>query len=149
MAASMFRPLRRKPPMIRTRPLTEENVAVMAITALDDLVAELVRASGLHMAPDFFDWVADVATPLVDAQVAHAFHQPRFARSLRMGDPRIALARWVRHWVCPQIVQAFAGLAVHLAEFSERRATAAIGAAGRPAIPASRPAAGTTWAMAG
>ncbi|MDO9400868.1 MAG: hypothetical protein Q7T46_05365 [Polaromonas sp.] len=122
--------------MIRTRPLTAENVSIMAIVALDDLVNELVRASGLHMAPAFLDWVADVATPLVDAHVAHAFHQPRFARSLHMGDPRIALARWVRHWVCPQIVRSFDDLAVYLPEFSESRPAPAVvlPQAARPAV---------------
>ncbi|RYX98159.1 MAG: hypothetical protein EOO28_01085 [Comamonadaceae bacterium] len=114
----MFRLLCCRSTMLRTRPLTPEDVSVMAINALDELVAELVRASGLQMVPAFLDWVADVATPMVDAQVAHAFAQPRFLRSLHVGDPRIALARWVRHWVCPQIVRSFSSLAVFLPEFT-------------------------------
>jgi len=34
---------------------------------------------------------------------------------------RIALARWVRHWVCPWIVGNFNELAVYLPEFAESR----------------------------
>ena len=65
--------------------------------------------------------MADEATCWVERRVARSFDSLRFADSLRMGDPRIALARWVRHWVCPWIVVNFNELAVYLPEFSEIR----------------------------
>lgn len=107
--------------MIRTRSISVEEASIVAVAALDDLVNDLVKASCLNMSPAFLDWVADEATPLVDRYVAHFFNSPRFANSLRMGDPRIAMARWVRHWVCPWIVANFEPLAVYLPEFAESR----------------------------
>ena len=93
----------------------------MAVAALDDLVNDLVKASCLNMSPAFLDWIADEATPLVERCVARSFSLPRFAKSLQMGDPRIAMARWVRHWVCPRIVDNFGQLAAYLPEFAESR----------------------------
>jgi hypothetical protein len=107
--------------MICTRSLSVKETSIMAIAALDDLVNDLVKASRLNMSPAFLDWVADEATPLVERHVARSFSLPRFANSLRMGDPRIAIARWVRHWVCPWIVDNFAQLAMYLPEFAESR----------------------------
>lgn len=107
--------------MIRSRPLSAKEASLIAIAALDDLVSDLVKASCLKMPPVFLDWIADEATPLVERYVAHSFKSSRFAGSLRMGDPRIAMARWVRHWVCPWIVVNFDQLAVYLPEFAESR----------------------------
>ncbi|WP_332776662.1 hypothetical protein [Polaromonas sp.] len=107
--------------MIRSRPLSAKEASLIAIAALDDLVSDLVKASCLKMPPVFLDWIADEATPLVERYVAHSFKNARFAGSLRMGDPRIAMARWVRHWVCPWIVVNFDELAVYLPEFAESR----------------------------
>ena len=137
--------------MIRTQSLTEENVSVMAVGALDELVAELVRASGLGMAPEFLDWIADVATPLVDARVTHAFQQPRFLSSLHMGDPRIALSRWVRHWVGPQIAGSFTELAPHLMEFKDSPQTLPVASARTDwqfRRESDRPLGAGPWAMA-
>jgi hypothetical protein len=107
--------------MIRTKTLGTKEASIIAVGALDDLVNDLVKASCLKMSPAFLDWIADEATPLVERRVLRSFDSPRFANSLRMGDPRIALARWVRHWVCPWIVVNFAELAVFLPEFAESR----------------------------
>lgn len=107
--------------MIRTRPISVKEVSIIAIAALDDLVNDLVKASCLKMSPAFLDWIADEATPLVERCVARSFKNSRFADSLRMGDPRIAMARWVRHWVCPWIVVTFDQLAEHLPEFADSR----------------------------
>lgn len=107
--------------MIRTRSISIKEASIIAVAALDDLVNDLVKASRLNMSPAFLDWVADEATPLVERYVAHSFNSQRFANSLRMGDPRIAMARWVRHWVCPWIVVNFDQLAGYLPEFAESR----------------------------
>ena len=107
--------------MIRSHPISVEEVSILAIAALDGLVIELVKASRLKMSPAFLDWIADEATPLVERQVARSFKSPRFADSLHIGDPRIAMAHWVRHWVCPWIVTGFEQLAEHLPEFADSR----------------------------
>lgn len=101
--------------MIRTCSISIKEASIIAVSALDDLVNDLVKASSLNMSPAFLDWVADEATSLVEWYVAHFFNSPRFANSLRMGAPRIAMARWVCHWVrhcvCPRIVVNFDQLA--------------------------------------
>ncbi len=107
--------------MIRSHPISAEEASILAIAALDSLVIDLVKASRLKLSPAFLDWVADEATPLVERHVARSFKSPRFADSLRIGDPRIAMARWVRHWVCPWIVSSFEQLAEHLPEFADSR----------------------------
>lgn len=104
--------------MPRKSSISTQQACIIAIGALDDLVTDLVKASGLGMSPGFFDWVADEATPWVERRVTGLFDNERFAQSLKMGDPRVALARWVRHWVGPWIVARFEPLAVYLPEFS-------------------------------
>ncbi|WP_139351956.1 hypothetical protein [Polaromonas sp. A23] len=126
--------------MLRTHPLSDKDACIIAVAALDDLVNDLVKASCLHMSPAFLDWVADEATPLVESQVARFFNSPRFAGSLLMGDPRIALARWVRHWVCPHIVARFSALAVYLPEFAQSRPVPQLPLQAAPvAAPSPRP----------
>lgn len=107
--------------MILKPSLSANEASIIAIGALDDLVNDLVKASCLKISAAFLDWIADEATPLVERCVASSFNSPRFADSLRMGDPKIALARWVRYWVCPWIVVNFDELAVYLPEFAEGR----------------------------
>ena len=89
----------------------------MAVAALDDLVHELDSTRRLETAPNFLDWVADEATPLVEHCVERAFRNPRFSASLKVGDPRIAMARWVRNWVCLQIGIHFGDFVARLPEF--------------------------------
>jgi len=120
--------------MIRMRSISVEEASIVAVAALDDLVNDLVKASCLNMSPAFLDWVADEATPLVEQHVAHFFNSRRFADSLRMGDPKIAMARWVRHWVCPWIVANFEPLAVYLPEFAESRPAGLASGAGASAL---------------
>jgi len=124
------------PTMLRAQAISINEASIVAVAALDDLVNELVKASCLRMSPAFLDWVADEATPLVERYVALYFNSPRFESSLRMGDPRIALARWVRHWVGPRIVANFGELAVYLPEFANSR-PAGLAASAPP--PAPRP----------
>ncbi|MDB5964528.1 MAG: hypothetical protein JWQ72_1028 [Polaromonas sp.] len=90
--------------------LTAEQTSILAIKALDDLVIELVDANRLSMAPTFFDWVADSATPVVEAMVSRSLKLPRFTASLELGDPRKTIDTWVRHWTLPMVRQNFAGL---------------------------------------
>lgn len=97
--------------MLRIQPLSSHQAALLAVEALDHLVTDLVIASRLKVPADFLDWVADEATPLVELQVSESFGQKGFAASLHVGDPRIALAGWVRHWVGPWIAARFEPLA--------------------------------------
>lgn len=99
--------------MTRTS-LTAEQACILAIKALDDLVIELVEANRMTMAPTFFDWVADSATPAVESMVSRPLGQPRFKASLELGDHRKTMATWVRHWTLPLVRQNFAGLVTSL-----------------------------------
>ncbi|MDP2451081.1 MAG: hypothetical protein Q8M93_06755 [Polaromonas sp.] len=125
--------------MIRTHTLGLKEACLTAVSALDELVFELVCASPQSLSPVFLDWVADEATPFVERQVARSFATPQFAASLRIGDQRVAMARWVRLWVGPRIVAGFEELAVCLPEFAGSRP------AGQPPVPvaAARSGAGT------
>ncbi len=101
-------------PMIRTHTINPPEAALIAVSALDDLVTDLVRASQLKLSSKFFDWIADEATPFVEHKVSQAFDHPAFSATLHKGDPRIALSQWVNHWVCPHIARCFAQLTDHL-----------------------------------
>lgn len=100
--------------MIRTRTIAPQEAALVAVSALDELVTHLAKASPLRLSSQFLDWVADHATPLVEDRVHSAFANPAFAATLHQGDHRIALSRWVMHWVCPRIAASFSQLAEHL-----------------------------------
>ncbi|MES2245061.1 MAG: hypothetical protein V4639_19540 [Pseudomonadota bacterium] len=115
--------------MIRTNTIGFKEACLTAVSALDELVFELVCGSPQKLSPVFLDWVADEATPFVEWQVARSFATPHFAASLRIGDQRVAMARWVRLWVGPRIVAGFEELAVCLPEFAESRP------AGQPPAP--------------
>ena len=104
--------------MIRTKTICLNEASLVAVSALDDIVLHMVRASELRLMPDFLDWVADEATAMVEEQLGQAFAQPAFAATLRRGDHRIALSQWVRHWVCPHIASHFETLAGRLPQFS-------------------------------
>ncbi|MEO8023431.1 hypothetical protein [Polaromonas sp.] len=107
--------------MMRTSTVGLKEACLTAVSALDELVFELVCASRKNLSPVFLDWVADEATPLVEKQIARSFNTPQFAASLRMGDQRLAMARWVRLWVGPRIVAGFEELADCLPEFAGSR----------------------------
>ncbi|MDB5965135.1 MAG: hypothetical protein JWQ72_1635 [Polaromonas sp.] len=105
--------------MIRTRSLNATDAGLIAISALDDLVAELVCGQKFSLPAPFLDWVGDEATALVHGRVTGWFNEPAFSASLQAGDPRIALRRWVRHWICPRIAARFAVLAEQMHEWAE------------------------------
>lgn len=90
--------------------LTADQASILAIKALDDLVIELVEANRMTMAPIFFDWVADSATPAVETMVSKSLSQPRFKASFELGDPRKTMATWVWHWALPLVRENFSGL---------------------------------------
>lgn len=138
--------------MFPTPTLSAAEASVIAVAALDDLVVDLVKARGDKLPPAFLDWVADQATPMVEQHVAQSFAHPRFAASLCMGEPRVALARWVCHWISPHIVARFGDMAKQLTAFSQQRpekrtAVATLVAARRP-LPAyvtAMATAGPSW----
>lgn len=90
--------------------LTADQASILAIKALDDLVIELVEANRMTVAPTFFDWVADSATPAVETMVSKSLGQPRFNASFEFGDHPKTMATWVRHWALPLVRQNFSGL---------------------------------------
>lgn len=93
--------------------LTAEAVSLMAIEVLDTLIAGLIAASKQTVNHRFLDWVADELTPLLEAAVASALRTQQFMQSLRLGDPRVALLAWVKHWACPHIRKHFDMYAVY------------------------------------
>jgi hypothetical protein len=80
-----------------------EAVLLLAVEVLDALIAELIGRSGQTVEHDFLDWVADELTPDLEAALADAMRSQRFMESLMLGDPRIGLLAWIKHWVCPRI----------------------------------------------
>ncbi|MEO6016202.1 MAG: hypothetical protein ABIP46_03025 [Polaromonas sp.] len=104
--------------MIRTKTICINEASLVAVSALDDIVLHMVKASEIRLNSDFLDWVVDEATPMVEINLGQAFAKPGFAARLHRGDHRIALSQWVRHWVCPQIASRFESLAGRLPEFS-------------------------------
>lgn len=90
--------------------LTADQASILAIRALDDLVIELVEKNRMTVAPTFFDWVADSATPAVETMVSKSFGQPRFDASFQLGDHRKTMDTWVRHWTLPLVRQNFSSL---------------------------------------
>lgn len=99
--------------------ICQDSAQLLAVAALDDLVTSLVKDCGLEISPQFFDWIADEATPMVELFVERFFRNDRFIASLQVGDPKIAMSLWVRHWICPQIAARFDQLAHHVINFSE------------------------------
>ena len=104
--------------MICTPTISSDEACILAIETLDDLVNELMRVGIFRRQTVFLDWIANVATPLVEQSVLRSYANPRFVESLQMGEPKIALAHWVRHWVGPRIAANFDELAARLPEFA-------------------------------
>lgn len=122
--------------MICTAVISPKEASIIAVAVLDDMVRDLVQASCPEKARAFLDWIADEATPLLEQKVLQSFQSPHFANSLRLGDPRIALSRWVLHWVSPWIAEHFSHLAAHLPEFVRSRLSSKAMVAQRPQLPA-------------
>ncbi len=122
--------------MIRTQSLCQNEACLIAVSALDDLVTQLVKACHLKLPPVFLDWVADEATPLVEEQMADWFDHPQFAATLRHGDHRLVLAGWMRHWVRPGLARRFAELLPHLPP-ADSRLPVSLPAVAAPATPAA------------
>ena len=104
--------------MIRTKTSRLNEASLVAVSALDDIVLHMVKASEIRLTSDFLDWVADEATAMVEINLGQVFAKSGFATMVHRGDHRIALSHWVRHWVCPQIASRFESLAGRLPEFS-------------------------------
>jgi hypothetical protein len=98
--------------------LSKNATVLLAISALDELVVKLVKATQLKTSPEFLDWIADEATPLVERCVTRSLRQVKFTQSLQVGDPKIALTCWVRQWIGPLIVANFKEFAAYLPEFA-------------------------------
>jgi hypothetical protein len=92
-----------------------DDAAVLGVAALDDLVRHLLKCCAGAAPEDFLDRVADEATPLVEHAVERALGDSRFRASLRIGDPAIAMRRWVQHWIAPWLAARFPALQPYLA----------------------------------
>ena len=98
--------------MRHQQPINTREACILAVEALDNIVIDLLQSSPLETSPDFLDWVADEATPLVQLSVINALRVPRFVDSLRLGPPKIGMTHWVRHWLGPLIALKFVGMAI-------------------------------------
>lgn len=89
-----------------------EEAGVLAVSVLDEFVAEIVRqarAQGVTVPSGFFDWAAGDATLLVDRLVQRR-GPTVVAGAAAPRELRTALRCAVRHWVAPWIVARFAPL---------------------------------------
>jgi hypothetical protein len=86
------------------QPITDlKTVSILAIEALDALISHLIREGDASVSPRFLDWVSDSLTTTILARVEAAQQTKRFQESLRLGNPRIAIAYWIKHWTCAEI----------------------------------------------
>ena len=92
--------------MLSTLP-TLSDTMVIAVAALDELIADLIHTGRLDSSQALLDWVADEATPFVETSVGLLYGNPRFDASLAVGQPGIAMGCWVGHWILPLISQKF------------------------------------------
>jgi hypothetical protein len=84
-----------------------ENLSIIAIEELDRLISSLVRSRNASVSHRFLDWVADHLTLTVLTKLEIIAQTQRFKESLLLGNPRIAIAYWVNHWVCSEIKKHF------------------------------------------
>ena len=107
-----------------------EQAEVLAITALDELVANVIASNRLCVPQPFLDWVSTEVTHLVEQQTR------RWARlqthTGAAADPA-AIRHMVHTWVMPRIAQRFGELA------AAQPSALAPRPAGRPAGARSRP----------
>lgn len=91
-----------------------EQAEVLAVSALDELVAGLIAANRLGVPQPFLDWVCNEATALVEQ------HARQWARQQALAGAATdypAIRRQVHGWVMPRIADRFG-------EFAESRAQA-------------------------
>jgi hypothetical protein len=96
-----------------------DDPPLLAVAALDDFVAEIVRqahARGMVLPPRFFDWSTDEGTRLVERLVRRRrVHAPAPGRA---GELATALRCGVRYWIAPWVVVRFPELGVLFPELS-------------------------------
>ena len=91
---------------------------MLAVAALDDFVAEIVRlahAQGVALPARFFDWVTGEGTRLVERLVQRRREQLHQGRSDELAT---ALRCGIRYWIAPWVVVRFPELAALFPELS-------------------------------
>jgi hypothetical protein len=84
-----------------------KDTSVIAIEELDSLISKLIREGGTSVSPLFLDWVADSLTATILSRLEAHQQSRRFKESLLLGNPRIAIAHWIKHWTCSEIREHF------------------------------------------
>jgi hypothetical protein len=102
-----------QPPSIQSTKNDPYDLPVLAIDALDVLVSQLIRDGEVCVSSRFLDWVSDCLTATVLAQLQAVQLTSRFQETLRLGQPKVAMTYWVRHWACPEIKKHFSQYAKH------------------------------------
>ncbi len=94
--AAMRVPARAGHPLLRplpplAAPGTADRIVLMAVEALDALVADMIRQNRGKIPRDFFDWIADDMTPRLEIMALAHFGE--------QGWPGMAAASATRDWV--------------------------------------------------
>lgn len=104
--------------MNRTHTISPEEALLVAMARLDQILLHILSAGARRSAAAFLNWVAEEETITVEVQLKRNFYKAGFAATVRRVDHRIALAQWVKHWVCPKIASRFELLGPWLPPFS-------------------------------
>jgi hypothetical protein len=98
--------------MARVAPGIESDAGLLAVTVLDEFVAEIVRQArlqGVRVPAGFFDWATGEATQLVE-RLARRRLGPDPASATPTKEVKTALRCAVRYWVAPWVVAGFPAL---------------------------------------
>lgn len=95
-----------------------DGIEVMAVSVLDEIASQLIRANRFGVPREFLTWVETEATPLVERRARRWARQvPARAMPAPPGDYEM-VRKQVYDWVMPQIATHFGGLAAAAPEFA-------------------------------
>ena len=89
------------------------DLSVLAIESLDALLSQLIRGGEAYVSSRFLDWVADSLTITILSRLEAVQATIRFQETMRLGDSKVVMMYWVRHWACPEIKKHFSQYAAH------------------------------------
>jgi len=90
-----------------------ERAVVLAVEALDDIVASLIASSPLTVSPRFLDWVVDDATPRVATQAKLKLQERGAADGAGLQS---RMRQWVYEWFALEVQERFAHPPARLAD---------------------------------
>ncbi|MBX3588155.1 MAG: hypothetical protein KF796_16090 [Ramlibacter sp.] len=87
-----------------------DRAEVLAVDALDDIAAQLIRAHGPRVPCEFLDWIGLEATLHVRSLIRHSMKDPGFARQMQSSVAESTVRRLVHRWLAPQLRARFNAL---------------------------------------